>query len=283
MPLLLPLLSAAARAECAATTSSADLVSALDQAKAAYGNLDVDGFRAAMAHARTVLPCLSDEVTTHLAAEMHRFEGLHAFVDRMPEKATTAFAAARAVEPNYRFPSTLVPAGNPVLEQYGAIDPDSGRVERVPEPLDGRLTFDGRPSTVRSKSFPTVVQLLDGDGTTRTTAYLWPTDPVPPYTPKPATAQVAEGGGNGGGGSVTDALNSGPDRNFLVGAGVSAGVAAALYAGAFVVHGKYQREDTPIDSLDGLRTANNGLVLASGTGAAVAVGLGTMAFVVGRF
>jgi hypothetical protein len=260
-------------------------MSALDEAKTAYGNLEVDAFRTALEGARATLPCVTDEVTSHVAAELHRFEGLLAFFDRQPDRSTTAFAAARSIEPNYRFPESLVPAGNPVLKDYAAIDPDSGKIERLPEPMSGRLAIDGRSSTSRSQSFPTVVQLVDEGGRVTATAYLWPGDPVPHYAPKPVVADTGPDGTGptGRGGSMSRALRTGPDKRFLLGAGVSAAAAAALYAGAFVVHGRYENEQTPIGSLDGLRAANNGLVLASGVSVAVGASLGTAAFVVGRF
>jgi hypothetical protein len=264
------LVAAAADAACPNPRSTADLMSALDEAKAAYGDLDVDGFRAAIDRARADLPCVTDEVTPHLAAELHRHEGLLAFFDRQPDRSTTAFAAARRIEPDYRFPESLVPAGNPVLDDYGALDPDGGKVERVPEPASGRLALDGRTSTGRSRSFPTVAQLFDDGGQVTLTAYLWPTDPLPSYAPKPeAPPPVAEGGWR----------PDRRDRRFLLGAGASLAASAALYAGALAVHARYDDDATPIDRLDRLRAANNGLVLASGVSLAVGVSLGTAAFV----
>lgn len=268
----------AAAADCPEPRTTADLVSALDEAKGAYGNLDVDAFRAAVQRARGALPCVTDEVTGHLAAELHRFEGLLAFFDRDPSRSTTAFAAARSVEPNYRFPESLVPAGNPVLKDYEAIDPDGGKVERLPEPASGRLVLDGRTSTARSQSFPTVAQLVDEGGKVTATAYLWPGDPVPDYAPK-AVAEVEPTGPT----SRTTRRRTGPNKPLLVGAGASVAAAAALYAGAFVVHGRYENDQTPVGSLDGLRAANNGLVLASGASVVVGASLGAAAFVVARF
>lgn len=284
--LLLP--APALAADCPRPTTTADLVAALDRAKDRYSDLDVDGFQASMVEARAVVPCLREEMTRHLSAELHRFEGLMAFVDRDPSHSTIAFAAARALEPNYRFPESVVPAGNPVLTDYDAIDPDSVDIKKVAEPMSGRISFDGRPSVDRPETFPTVVQLVDESGAIKTTGYLWPGDPLPKYVPKPASAQVSSngnggGGDNTGGGSVIGVVRRGPDKKFLIGAGVAGAVAGALYGGAFVVHSKYMDEQTPIDKLNGLRTTNNSLVLASGVSVAAAVGLGTSAFLVARF
>lgn len=293
MGLLLPLAglllpATALAADCPKPTTTADLVANLDRAQDRYGDLDVDGFRTSMIEARLTVPCLREELSRHLAAELHRSEGLLAFLDRNPSHSTIAFAAARSLEPNYRFPESVVPAGNPVLADYDAIDPDSGGIERVAEPMSGRLAFDGKASVERPKAFPTVVQLIDESGAIKSTAYLWPGDPLPKYVPKPASA-VASGNGNnpdvggGGGGPVIGVVRRGPDKRFLVGAGVAGAVAGALYGGAFVVHSRYMDEQTPIDRLNGLRTTNNSLVLASGVSFAAAVGLGTSAFLVARF
>lgn len=272
-----------ARADCpSGPKTTADVVAELDDAESAYGGLKVDAFRAAMAEVRAAVPCLSEEVTSHVAAEIHRYEGLLAFLDRVPERSMAAFAAARAIEPNYKFPETVVPANNPALADYLAIDPDASPRMRVAQPIDARILFDGQPAVDRARDFPAIVQLVSADGSVRTTAYVWPGDPLPAYAPRPDTDIVDRTGG-GGGPSALGAVRSGPHVGLLGSAGVGAVLAGALYTSAFVVHRKYYGDETPLQSLDGLRTANNSLVVASGATLGVAVGLGTTAFLVGRF
>ncbi|MEZ4239191.1 MAG: hypothetical protein R3F59_24160 [Myxococcota bacterium] len=273
-----------ARPPCAQTTTSADLVAGLGAARDAYGDLDLDAFRDAVYDVRLVVPCLADPLTPHDAAEVHRYEGLLGFVERDTDRARRAFAAARAIEPNYRFPESLVPAGNGALTDYLALDPDAGGRERVPLPLDGRLTFDGAPSTHRPLEQPTLVQLFDGSGAITDTAYLWPGEPLPRYAPRPEVeghGQVQTEGR--GGGTPVDALRSGPDRPLLTGAAFTAVAAVGLYAGAFVVHRRYEDVGTPFGTLGALRTTNNALVVGSGAAAGTAVGLGVTAFLVRRF
>ena len=71
---------ATAHGACPTTrATTADLVAALDEVKLAYTNVDPDAFRAAAEQARALVPCLSDAVGHHMAAELHRAEGLAAF------------------------------------------------------------------------------------------------------------------------------------------------------------------------------------------------------------
>ena len=278
IPLLL-LGSRVAAAGCPTPVTSADLIAALEDAKDAYSNLDVTLFRAAMARVDLGIPCSSDELTEHVVAEIHRAEGLLGFLDRATDRSLTAFAAARSIEPNYKFPETLVPVGNPVLADYEQLDPDGGQTMRVGEPVSGRILFDGSQVPARPRNFPTVVQLIDDDGAVTTTAYLWPGEALPPYAAQ--EVRVAEAGPPINHRNL--GMKTGPDKGLITGAGVSAGVAAALYAGAYVVHGRYDNPNTRIESLDGLRTVNNSLVLGAGAVAALALTLGTSAFLVGRF
>jgi hypothetical protein len=269
-----------ASAGCPAALTSADLIAALDDAKAAYSNLDVTEFRAAMARVQVGLPCATDEITPHVAAELHRFEGLLGFLDRITERSLTAFAAARSIEPNYKFPESLVPVGNPVLADYEQLDPDSGQTMRVGEPVSGRILFDGSPIAQRPRNFPTVIQLIDDGGAVTTTAYLWPGEALPSYAAKEVTIAAVD---PVSGRSIAGGMPTGPNRGLMIGAGTTAALAGLLYGGAFVVHKRYDDPETRIDSLDGLRTVNNSLVVASGASVALAIGLGTSAFVVARF
>lgn len=280
MPLLF-LLARVSTAACPGAVTSADLTAALDAAKIAYGNLDVTEFRAAMTRVDASLPCTSEELTPHVAAEVHRFEGLLGFLDRARDRSLTAFAAARSIEPNYRFPESLVPVGNPVLADYDALDPDSSQPMRVGEPVAGRILFDGVEVAARPRNFPTLLQLVDEDGAVTTTTYLWPGEALPTYAAREVT--VANAGPPVAGRALAGGLKTGPNTGMMAGAVTSAVVAGLLYGGAAVVHGRYQDSETSIDSLDGLRTVNNSLVLASGASAALAVGLGTSALLVARF
>jgi hypothetical protein len=281
---LLPIVAAVASAgpACQGLTTSADLVAGLQTARDAYSDLDLDAFRDAIYDVRLVVPCLSEALTPHDAAEVHRFEGLLGFVERDPDRSARAFAAARAIEPMYRFPESLVPAGNGALVDYSAIDPDSGARDRVPAPLDGRILFDGEPEALRPSDFPTLVQLVDGRGVVTATVYLWPGEALPPYAPRPIVSESVDDDHRSAS-SAVGALQTGPNRSLLTGAAFTGVAAAGLYAGAFVVSRRYDSQQTELDQLGALRTVNNSLVVASGAAASVALGLGTSAFLVGRF
>jgi hypothetical protein len=252
--------------------TSVQLFEQLATAQAAYGALDVPGFRAAMTEVDQTLPCAADEVTRHLAAELHRHQGLRAFLDRDTDRSTGAFAAARAIEPTYKFPVEVVPAGNPVLNDYGAVDPDAGRSVRVPPPLEGRIQLDGEVTEERPVDFPAVVQLFDVEGKVTATGYLWPGDPLPSYTPRPVEAL----------GERPPAARRAP-KGMVAGAVVAGIAAGALYGTNYVVYRRYQDPETLPGALDGLYTLNNALVIASGGMAVTAVGLGAGALLVARF
>ena len=272
-------------ATCPQARTPEDLAATLATAEAAYASLDLPGFRAAMTDVRADLACVDTQLSPHLAAEVHRFEGLHGFVDRDNDRAELAFAAARSVEPHHRLSDALVPEGNPVQELYTALNPHEGGYVLVSEPNAGRLIIDGTATNRRSTQFPAVFQLVADNGRAEQTRYLWPEDAPPDYAGQsvathmvdPTVVPIDPDGG------VTRVTRGGPDRRFLLGAGASAVGALALYGGAFLAHRRYDDPETEVGDLNRLRTTNNVLVLASGTSAAVAVGLGTTAFLVARF
>jgi hypothetical protein len=275
--LVIGLGTSASAADCPSPRpTAAALFERLAAAQTAYAGLDVPKFRAAMAELDLGVPCVTDEIPKHLAAELHRFEGLREFLDRNTARSSAAFAAARTIEPTYRFPESLVPAGNPALQDYVSIDPDKGRAVDLPLPLDGRLMIDGMAGVRRSTDFPTLVQLFDGDGRVTATAYLWPGDPVPSYVPRPPDAPDPKHG-------PKNPVDFGPDQQWVNGATALAIVSGALYGTAYFVHRKYEDPETLPGKLGSLRTVNNGLVLASGATALGAVGVGAGAFLVARF
>jgi hypothetical protein len=278
---------AVAHAACPTPQGSAELVSALDDAKDAYASLEVEAFRQAMDGVHQKLPCLDEEVTRHLAAELHRFEGLLGFLDRDTEHSQRAFASARSIEPNYKFPVTLVPDGHPVLAQYGALDPNRvgpngmGSV-RLSEPLQGSILLDGAVTLHRPQDLPVLFQRLDAEGGVLETVYLWPSDPVPPY-PARAAPLVVEPAPEGPAPDLVGAVRAGPNKKLLVGAGATALASGLLYGTAFLVNNRYYNVNTDVSRLDSLRRVNNGFVVASGATFVAAVGLGTGALLTGTF
>lgn len=285
---LLPLLLAAsalaahapaALAECGQDLSTADLVAMLEGAEWSYGQADLPGFSQATEQIRTKLPCLSEELPRNIAARVHRAVGLRGFVDRDPEVSTRAFAAARAIEPAYTFPSALVPAGNPVLLDYNAVPVEAGKHDEVLAPADGYLVFDGRPDHARPRSWPTVVQFVASSGEVTDTLYLWPAQSLPVYEiaagqPVDTTIPVEPPP------TATDRRFSAP---VLAIAGGMAAASGALFVVSRSVRSSYDDPATPLADLDALRVRHNSLVWSSRGTAAGAVLLGAGAFVVVRW
>jgi len=278
---LATLASPAAAQDCAESTTTADLASLLERAQASYGDLDVDGFNASMDEARTVLPCLKDGVTRHQAAELHRFEGLKGFLDGNPAQSTIAFAAARTIEPEYEFPETLVPAGNPVRDDYTAIDTAVGKTDELPPRAAGWIQIDGRQGLARSTAFPALIQLFDDGGSVESTDYLGPKDAMPEYevmvAPEPSPADPKPMPG------PSSATRSKAKVPLLVGAGAGLAASAAIYGGALASHSAYYGDNATLDNIDGLQKQTNTLVIASGATAAVSVGVGVTALFVARW
>jgi hypothetical protein len=276
-----------AHAACPTTQSSAELVSALDDAQEAYASLEVEAFRAAMDGAHQKLPCLNEEVTRHLAAELHRFEGLLGFLDRDMERSQRAFASARAIEPNYKFPIALVPDGHPVLVQYIALDPSAGGSARLADPLQGRILLDGEATQQRPGDLPTLFQRLDPEGSVLETVYLWPGDAVPPYpsrAPPPRGVGAIELPPEGRGpADLVVPVRAGVNKKLLLGAGATVLASGLFYGSAYLVHNSYDNVNTDVSRLDSLRRVNNGFVVASGATLVAAVGLGTGALLTGQF
>lgn len=187
---LIPL-ATAAEVTCPAPSSAVD--SALSAAEKAYAGLDEDGFFAAASQASTLLGCVSEPISPTLAARFHRVQGIAAFARKDRETAVLDFGAARAADPDYTFPETLVPPGNKMLQDYVALDLSLVTRTRVPAPATGALTFDGRTSLERPELVPTIAQFLDSDGRPTLTIWLRPNDPMPVYTPR--TTQKKSGKG----------------------------------------------------------------------------------------
>ncbi len=275
---LLFLVATSLAAPCAAPSTSADVSASLTEAEAKFAELDVDGFNAASDRAFAALPCVSDKMTRALAAQVHRFKGLRAMIDRDPSLARQAFAASRTLEPGYSFPATLVAEDNPIRTEYAALDPAAGTLDNVPEPAEGALTFDGRDTgNRRPVTYPTVVQYVDAAGVVVHTAYLMPgqqmidypartlpavsaVDPLPPEKPK-----------------------RGLNVPLLGGAGVLAIASGVMWGVAGSSYGRYWDEADPITDpaeLKSLRGTTNAMMIGALGAAGGAVGLGVGSVVV---
>lgn len=248
----------AVAAECAAPRLAAELDTALDGAERAWG-VDPDGFETGAAAVRSILACVSTVLAPATAARVHRVEGLRAWAARDSDGAHAAFAAARVIEPDYRFPEAMVPAGNPVATLY-ATAATASAPDRIPPVKNGwRVWLDGDQGGHRDPKRPVVWQLQERERVRRTE---WIAANVAlPRAPHP---------------------RDGTRGPLLVGAGVAALAAAGAYAGALVAHDDALAGTTLPEVRDGQATANALVVTSAGLGV-VAAGLGTGAFLVGRW
>ena len=246
--------------DCAATGSVAMVAERLAASEAAFTELDVETFGLAADQAALLLPCVEDAVTPDLAAWSHRVFGLRLVLEGRQEEATLPFAAARALEPEYSFPETLIPAGHQVRSIYASFDLDTGTFETLPEPLVGHLTFDGSQGIVRPMAWPTLVQVFDAAGTPTATRYLFPGDAMPAYEAVPPPIEVL---------TLVERLRLHRGKFFTVAgiAAVASGASytlAALWSRDFKVYNpSYDKDD-----LDGLYQRNH-MAVYSASGLAV--------------
>jgi len=267
--------------DCAEDFGPQAIVNSLEVAEEAFSDLDVDGFRMATDSATARLPCVRQELSRSLSARFHRFVGLRAFVDREQAKAVSAFAAARTIEPDYEFPETFIPSGNPVMNTYLALDVAMDEWEMFTAPSSGSIHLDGRVATRRSTRFPMVYQYFDAGGAVQDSAYVLPDQRLPAYPGSGAAllettesvATIAE----------PEAPGDGPHTGLLIGAGAGSVAAVVLYGVAASQLKTYRDVDTEESELQPLRKSINSKVVASMTIATLSAGAGASAFLVARW
>ena len=251
---------------CETESDSTELLAAVAEAEGTFASLDMAAFKAATDRLQTVLPCLVDPVPSNVAAEVHRYLGIRSVGDRDLEVAAQRFAAARSLEPDYDFPLSLIPEGNPVRTVYASLSLDDPQYEAVPPPADGGyLQFDGRISEQRARAWHTLVQRFDGTGRVVETHDLSPSDPLPVY-PVRVAGPVEPG--------TVDEPESGRPVVLLATTLAMGVTSAALYGAAGMTEARFKNPATPDDRLDPLAKRANGLVIASGVSSAATLGLG---------
>lgn len=236
--------------ECLRRSEGAEVEQKLRDAGAAFVELDIPAFQLAVQQAGLLVPCLDDSVTPTLAAHTHRMKGVQLFTDGHTERAVPALAAARALEPSYRFPTEMFPEGHDLRVSYEGLGGEGVPTTRLPRPRDGVLSIDGTPGRRVPDGHPYVFQLHSEDGVVLQTAYvsLGEAPPRFPFIP--------------------------PARDALwVTSAASAGAAAALYGGAWVSRAQFYG-DAPSDrrDLEQARARTNGMFAASVVLSSAAVG-----------
>ena len=271
---------------CPGLTLGSTLRGAAEQAELAFGATKVPEFQAAISEIESLVPCLMEPVDPDTAALVHRMMGLGAFIERDQDQSRQAFAAARALAPDYAWPEALIPWGHPLLGMYQSLSTEKAKFETVAAPAAGWVYMDGRPSEPRPREWPTIIQVSDADGAIQLSVYLWPSDPLPDYgsvsdviapiAPEPVTTQESTLPITVAATSTT--VRTGPRSWLLVTAGGAAVASGVLYGLASRSNEQYWDPSTSYDDLDAARGRTNGLVLASAGAAGLALGSGVIAF-----
>ncbi len=192
---LLPLIailasSPALAADCPFATTVADANGLLDSAESSYGDLDVDGFDAALDELSLTLQCLDERMPTATAAKVHRLQALRSFIAGDDAQWPESLRAAKALEPAYSFPDSLLPTNHPLRTEYGRMSAKVSEGTAVPPSTQGTLAFDGVQTDVRP-AHATFFQVLGADGVI-TNRYVWPSQPLPAYAGEDGSVPVTE-------------------------------------------------------------------------------------------
>jgi hypothetical protein len=263
------LLASLAQATCPSPPSAVE--AALDSAQLAFRLMDRAAFATATDEVRRGLECLAEPVTPTLAARIHRVTGLREFVAGNDAAARLAFAAARAIDPSYSFPESIVPAGHPVHALYASATEVSAAVSAAPTPAQGHLEFDGTATPNRPGERPTLALLVGGEKVVSASAYLWPGDPLFPYAVASSTTASRAGKGKG------------PSWPLAIAAAASGLAAGGAYAWAAESRAEFDDMATPDAELSGLRDQTNALQLTAWALGAASLGLGVGAVVAGSW
>jgi len=269
----------AAHAECRVQSSVDQIKNAVDEAEAAYGALDKEGFMIASDRLRLVLPCLKDTVSPELAARVHRTEGFRRFGERDFHKASLSFAATRATDPGVGLPPNLVPPSHPIRSSFSSVDVTIGEMRQMAIPEKMELFCGGLVCTDRSADWPTLVQVISSKEVVQSTHLLEASEPDPWLvdleidTPAPKTAKVASSPESG---ADTSRLLTTINVPMAASAGVTLIASGVLYSLAHQSSEAYWDPNAKTSELVSLRDQTNrrmmGATAAVGTGVGLIVG-----------
>lgn len=170
----------AATSDCTAPRSLAELRDSNAFAERAWGE-DAAVFDEAAAALEPTLACVIEVIPPTEAARVHRLRGLLAFRKRDLQAATAAFAAARELDPEYRFPEALVPEGNPVDTLYRNARAAT-ELRSFDAPKRGwTLRLNGAEAAARNEATPAVIQVVDPVGRVQSGAWIAEHAALPAY------------------------------------------------------------------------------------------------------
>jgi hypothetical protein len=265
-------------APCQAPVPTAALATRLDLVEASFASADEAAFQAALVEVERDLPCAAEVLPAGIVARVHRAVGLGAFFAVQPERSTRAFAAARHLEPDFRFAEKAAPPGGPLDKEYLAVDLASRAT--LESGAVANLVVDGQAGAVRARDWPAIVQVVGADGAALQTVYLWPSDPLPLLAAAPPAPPESD--------LIVPPAEPSADRKpariaLYSGAGVAIAGALASWAVAGGAARDYRDNSHSLDELETLRTqANTWTAVAWGAGA-VALGSGVGAVLIARW
>lgn len=266
------------QASCDQPVTTAELVAFIEQAELSVGR-DAQLFGQALEQLENSLPCVDGLIGPELAARIHRAQGLRSFVAGAGGRSVMAFAAARRIEPGFRFPESVFPSAHPVPRLYEQAAEVTWQVEPVVAPHGSTLLWlDGVVRSERPVVAPAVAQ-YQRDGEVVLSAYVWPEDDLPVPPPVPAEATLSQERRD-----LDHSIQVPPQRRrahlpLVVGAGLTALAGAGSYALAYTTARDYRDNPHSNAELERLRGRANSLVYVSVGLGAVAVGTGVGAAV----
>lgn len=268
-PILLAI-GAALAAPCETPTTTADVVEGLMRADAAFVGMDLGAFEAARQDAHDALRCLDEPLSAVDAAWLHRVEALAAFLTEDAPLARRAFQSSLSIQPAYRLPERIAPAGNPLAvlyEEAGALP--ASATEALPAPPSVDLFVDGARSEDRPVERPFVLQGIERRGAVQGTVWLAGADPLPgwaqaPLEPPPSLAKQRRR----------------PHLPLLIAGGTALAAGGASYGAAWAYRGKYLDKATPMEDLEGLRARTNTATVVAGVLGGVGLGVTGTALVI---
>ena len=276
-------------ADCDKTWPAASLEQSLATVEQAFVDFDKQSVSKGYALAGAQLRCLSEPLDASQAAHYHRVTGLVRFLEHQDEATRSAFAAARAIDPDFTLPAAIAPDRHPLHAFYTALDLAELPQEPLAPAAAGQLLRDGRPAEQARRALPAIYQLVDAEGAVDWTVLVLSGDPLPAYEvaappPPEPVAQAADGPQLG-----LEVLpppdkpvRSGPNRPLLVAAGGAAVISAATYGLAWKARSDWDSAGE-VEGLDAAFNRNHAMCIVSGTALVATAGLGVGAVLVAKF
>ena len=157
-------LSNLAAAECTAPTTFQAYSRVIVEAEQAIRDSDRATLERAERDAETQLQCLRSALRPADVASFMRLKGIAHFVRKERDTSTVWFEAARAVEPSFSLPVSLIPERHPLRRAFESVQVPEEDLTRLPEPAEGTTEVNGRPANEVPARLPWVLQWRNSTG-----------------------------------------------------------------------------------------------------------------------